>query len=78
MSYDDEKVNKGIIQYVADPNMPIGPKISILISALAGLGYTVSPVDLISDIVPLLGYSDDLVLLVLVYLFIKKQTKIIK
>jgi uncharacterized membrane protein YkvA (DUF1232 family) len=41
-----------------DPAMPLAPKLLILLT----LGYALSPIDLIPDFIPVLGYLDDLVL----------------
>lgn len=41
-----------------DPRTPLGAKVL----AACVLGYAFSPIDLIPDVIPLLGYLDDLVL----------------
>lgn len=41
-----------------DPEMPRAPKLIILFT----LGYALSPIDLIPDFIPVLGYLDDLIL----------------
>lgn len=41
-----------------DPAMPMAPKLLILVT----LGYALSPIDLIPDFIPVLGYLDDLLL----------------
>ena len=43
---------------VRDPRVPLRARLL----ALATLGYTVSPVDLVPDIIPLLGQVDDIVI----------------
>jgi len=51
-----------IARLIADPAVPIKTKL-----ALGGVAaYLASPVDLIPDFVPLLGYLDDLILVALV------------
>jgi len=42
-----------------DKNTPILPKIIIIIT----IGYALSPIDLIPDFIPVLGYLDDLLIL---------------
>lgn len=42
-----------------DPEMPLLPKILLWIA----LGYALSPIDLIPDFIPVLGYLDDLIIL---------------
>ena len=50
------------------PRMPVLPKIIILFT----IGYALSPIDLIPDFIPILGYLDDLLILpVLITLSIK-------
>lgn len=50
------------------PGMPLLPKIF----ALLVVGYFLSPIDLIPDFIPVLGYVDDLILLpVCVYLILR-------
>jgi len=50
------------------PKTPVLPKIIILFT----LGYALSPIDLIPDFIPILGYVDDLLILpVLILLSIK-------
>ena len=50
-----------IALYIAarDPRTPIAPKLL----ALAIVAYAVSPIDLIPDFIPVLGYLDELILL---------------
>jgi len=50
------------------PNMPWLPKIL----ALLVVGYFLSPIDLIPDFIPVLGYLDDLILLPISIYFIMK------
>ena len=39
-----------------DPNVPIKAKVTII----SALGYFISPIDLIADPIPVVGYGDDL------------------
>ena len=41
-----------------DPRMPVPARIVILIT----LGYSLSPIDLIPDFIPVIGYLDDLLI----------------
>jgi uncharacterized membrane protein YkvA (DUF1232 family) len=41
-----------------DPAMPQAPKLLILLT----LGYALSPIDLIPDFIPVIGYLDDLII----------------
>lgn len=49
-----------VVLYYAyrNPDMPLAPKLLILLT----LGYALSPIDLIPDFIPVLGYLDDLLL----------------
>ncbi len=47
-----------IARLVADPRLPRAAKIALAAAAV----YLISPVDLLPDFIPLLGYLDDLVL----------------
>lgn len=42
-----------------DPGTPLLPKIIIAVT----LGYALSPIDLIPDFIPVLGYLDDLIII---------------
>ena len=42
-----------------DPEVPLFPKILIIIT----IGYALSPIDLIPDFIPVLGYLDDIIIL---------------
>jgi uncharacterized membrane protein YkvA (DUF1232 family) len=62
--------NEIIVIYYAyqHPKTPVLPKVIILFT----LGYVLSPIDLIPDFIPILGYVDDLIILpVLILLSIK-------
>jgi uncharacterized membrane protein YkvA (DUF1232 family) len=51
-----------------NPELPVLPRIMILLT----LGYALSPIDLIPDFIPVLGYLDDLIILpILITLSIK-------
>jgi len=50
------------------PDLPLMPRIIILFT----LGYALSPIDLIPDFIPVIGYLDDLIILpILISLSIK-------
>jgi uncharacterized membrane protein YkvA (DUF1232 family) len=42
----------------ADPNLPRGVRIRLILL----LGYLLSPIDLVPDFVPVLGYADDIII----------------
>ncbi len=42
-----------------DQTLPLLPKLMTLVT----LGYALSPIDLIPDVIPILGYLDDLIIL---------------
>ena len=48
-----------LYKVTGDPRVPLLPKLIII----GVIGYAVSPVDLIPDFIPVLGYLDDLILL---------------
>lgn len=48
-----------LYKITGDPRVPLLPKLIIV----GVIGYAVSPVDLIPDFIPVLGYLDDLILL---------------
>ncbi|MGD9157892.1 MAG: YkvA family protein [Desulfobacteraceae bacterium] len=48
-----------LYKVTGDPRVPLLPKLIII----GVIGYAVSPVDLIPDFIPVLGYLDDIVLL---------------
>ena len=48
---------------------PTGSKLGALATLFMGLLYGISPIDLISDFIPLLGWSDDVVVLILAVTF---------
>lgn len=53
-----ELIEKALVMYYSamDPDTPVWAK-TILIGAL---GYFISPIDAIPDLIPIVGYSDDL------------------
>lgn len=56
----DLKQQTLVVYYVArDPELPWGPRLLALLVA----AYAISPIDLIPDVIPVLGLLDDLVLL---------------
>jgi len=62
--------NEVIALYFAYKNKrtPAAAKLMILLT----IGYAVSPIDLISDFIPVLGYLDDLIILpVMIYISIR-------
>ena len=46
----------------ADPTLPRGVRLRLVLL----VGYLVSPIDLVPDVVPVLGYADDVVVVALV------------
>lgn len=61
------KINAVYLAY-KDKNTPIIAKIFAALT----VGYTLSPIDLIPDFIPILGYLDDLIILpLLIYISIK-------
>ncbi len=48
-----------LYKVAGDPRVPLLPKLVII----GVIGYAVSPIDLIPDFIPVLGYLDDLILL---------------
>lgn len=74
-----KKVIDNVKKYIAlckllykDPRTPKIAKILLWIT----IGYALSPIDLIPDFIPLIGYLDDLLILpVLLYLAIKSVPK---
>ena len=57
-----------LYRVAGDPRVPLLPKLVII----GVIGYAVSPIDLIPDFIPVLGYLDDLILLPLgIWLAIK-------
>lgn len=55
-------IEKGLVLYYTweDDDTPMWAKSTIV----AALGYFISPVDAVSDVLPVVGYSDDLAILV--------------
>ncbi len=49
---------RAVVGLAADPSLPRGAKIALVAAAV----YLASPIDLLPDFVPLLGYLDDVVL----------------
>jgi len=54
-----KKEIKAVYLAYRHPGMPLLPKIIVLIAA----GYALSPIDLIPDFIPVLGYVDDIIIL---------------
>ncbi len=53
------KKNLAVLYYAyRHPDLPLAPKLLILFT----LGYALSPIDLIPDFIPVIGYLDDLIL----------------
>ena len=57
-----ELIEKGLVLYYTweDEDTPMFAKATIV----AALGYFISPVDAVPDVLPVVGYSDDLAILV--------------
>jgi uncharacterized membrane protein YkvA (DUF1232 family) len=51
-------IMRAVVGLASDPSLPRGAKIALLAAAV----YLASPIDLLPDFIPLLGYVDDLVL----------------
>jgi uncharacterized membrane protein YkvA (DUF1232 family) len=49
---------RAVVGLAADPSLPRGAKIALAAAAL----YLASPIDLLPDFIPLLGYLDDVIL----------------
>ncbi len=54
-----------------DPNVPMKAKATII----SALGYFISPIDLIADPVPVVGYGDDLTAIISVFITPKIRNK---
>ena len=54
-----------------DPDVPVYAKASII----AALGYLISPIDAIPDVIPIIGYSDDAGVITAVLALIKAYLK---
>jgi len=66
-----DKFKKEIRFYQAVIRDPRTPKLSKVLLGLA-IGYALSPIDLIPDFIPVLGYADDLVIVpALVFIAVK-------
>jgi len=54
------KAELAVLYYAyRNPAMPLAPKLVILFT----IGYALSPIDLIPDFIPVIGYLDDLILI---------------
>jgi uncharacterized membrane protein YkvA (DUF1232 family) len=51
-------IARAVVGLAADPNLPRGAKIALAAAAV----YLASPIDLLPDFIPLLGYLDDVIL----------------
>ena len=60
-----ELLEKALALYycMKDPSVPFKAKAAII----AGLGYLILPLDVVPDIIPIVGYADDLAVLCFVY-----------
>ena len=59
----EEKIKTGVTlwNYLADPNISIIQKVLPFVALL----YLVCPIDLLPDVIPILGYADDLVVILI-------------
>ncbi len=57
------------IKYFFDPTVPIKRKLIIL----AAIVYIISPLDLVPDLVPLLGWVDDVAVMTFLWAFISSE-----
>lgn len=66
-------VQQALVLYYAlqDPEVPTWAKASII----GALGYLISPIDLIPDVIPVVGYSDDASVIAAVLILIKSYVK---
>lgn len=55
-------IGRAVVRLAADPTLPRAAKIALGAAAL----YLASPLDLLPDFIPLLGYLDDLLLMAIV------------
>jgi uncharacterized membrane protein YkvA (DUF1232 family) len=55
-------IGRAVVRLAADPTLPRVAKIALAAAAV----YLASPVDLLPDVIPLLGYLDDLLLAAIV------------
>jgi uncharacterized membrane protein YkvA (DUF1232 family) len=55
--------------YLTDPSVSLLKKLAIVLGAL----YIISPVDAVSDFLPIIGWMDDIGLLGLMYLFMSSE-----
>ncbi|NLN92311.1 MAG: DUF1232 domain-containing protein [Candidatus Hydrogenedens sp.] len=66
-------VEEALVLYYSlqDPSMPAWAKASII----GALGYLISPIDLIPDVIPVVGFTDDAGVIAAVLLLIKAYIK---